>query len=297
MNSINNLRNQGFFTFNLGRLKLFIFSDGLSLIEPIQPSFAPNISEQEVQLFLNQKFLSSDNLTLAINILLISVDEKLVLIDTGCGPNLGPTSGKLLERLLEAGINPNKITDIVLTHAHPDHIGGILTSDDTLAFPNADIYLAENEYNYWTDENPDFSKGTDNDIAAFEIQFAKHHLTLIKNRITLYDEKDTLFDFLKLDSAPGHTPGHTIITVFSEGEELVHVADTFQHVLLIEHPEWGNQIDSDFLLSIRTRKKILEELYRHRKLIFGNHLPYPGLGYIDKELGRFRYISKSIYTV
>lgn len=93
-----------------------------------------------------------------------------------------------------------------------------------MAFPNAKVYLSKTEYDFWTAETPDFSRGTQDAVADFEIQF--------------YEDEAELFGFLKLENAPGHTPGHTLITISSEGEELVHIADAFQHIILVDHPEW-----------------------------------------------------------
>lgn len=297
MNTIKDIKNPGFFTVNLGQLQIGVFTDGESIVENIQPMFAPKINKDLVADFLADNFLSSDKITLAGNVLLVKSEQKTILIDTGSGPNLSPSNGKLLESLLSAGLEPDKITDVVLTHAHPDHIGGIINKDGSLAFPNADIYIAKEEYDFWMAEEPDFSKGTKDAIADFEIQFAKQHLDLIQTKLQFYQDQDILFECLKLDSAPGHTPGHTIITVFSEREELLHTADTFQHILLVAHPEWGNQIDSDFELAIKTRKQILEKLSETKQLFFGDHLPFPGLGFIQKINEDFRYVPKSFYTV
>lgn len=297
MNTKYSIKNSGYFTFPLGTLQVFVFTDGESIVENIQPMFAPNITPSDIENFLNQRFLSSDKLTLAGNVLVIKTEDRVILIDTGCGQKLGPNSGKLLENLISVRIQPENITDIVLTHAHPDHIGGIVNADDSLAFRNAKIYLSKKEYDFWTAETPDFSKGTQNAIADFEIQFAKHHISLIEREIQFYEDDAELFGFLKMENTPGHTPGHTIITISSDGEELVHIADTFQHIILVEHPEWGNQIDSDFELGIKTRKDLLEKLASTKQLLFGDHLPFPGLGFIEKNEKGYRYIPKAFYTL
>lgn len=286
-----------FLSFPFGSLTLFVFTDGASELPAIQPMFAPKAELSQIEAVLSNHFLNTEKLTLAGNNLLIKKGDKTILIDTGCGTHLFPTTGKLLQNLLAAGIAAEDITDIVLTHAHPDHIGGILDKDNALIFPNATVYLSKTEYDFWMSENPDFSKGTQNEAADFEIMFAKRFINAIKEDVQFYEDNTMLFDCLKLRIAPGHTPGHAITEIFSEGNELVHIADIFQHILLVEHPEWGNQIDADFELGIATRKKVLAALATSKKLVFANHLPYPGLGYIKQKEQGYEWVPKAFYTV
>lgn len=294
---MNDIKNSGFLKFQLAQLDLAVITDGVINIESVQPMFAPNIEKDNLKSFFTNKMLQQDKIELAGNILFITNGEKNILIDTGSGVMLSPSTGKLIENLRNLGISPQEITDIVFTHAHPDHIGGVIDKEGILVFQNAQYYISETEYNFWMSEEPDFSKGTKNQFSDFEIQFARDHFKPIETKLNFYADEAELFGFLKLEHAPGHTPGHTIITISSEGEELVHIADTFQHIMLVEHPEWGNQIDSDFELGIKTRKNILEKLSSTMKLFFGDHLPYPGLGYIQKDEKGYHYVPKAFYTV
>ncbi|MDR6919901.1 MBL fold metallo-hydrolase [Chryseobacterium sp. S-02] len=294
---MNDIKNSGFLKFQLAQLDLAVITDGVINIESVQPMFAPNIEKDNLTSFFTNKMLQQDKIELAGNILFITNGEKNILIDTGSGVMLSPSTGKLIENLRNLGISPQEITDIVFTHAHPDHIGGVIDKEGILVFQNAQYYISETEYNFWMSEEPDFSKGTKNQFSDFEIQFARDHFKPIETKLNFYADEAELFGFLKLEHAPGHTPGHTIITISSEGEELVHIADTFQHIMLVEHPEWGNQIDSDFELGIKTRKNVLEKLSSTKKLFFGDHLPYPGLGYIQKDEKGYHYVPKAFYTV
>lgn len=297
MNTTKDIKNSGFFKFQLGQLKLAVITDGVIQIETIQPMFAPNIQKERIKDFFVNSMLREDKIELAGNILFITNGEKNILIDAGSGVMVSPSTGKLIENLANLGVSPHEITDIVFTHAHPDHIGGVVDKDGKLVFENADYYISETEYKFWMSEEPDFSQGTKNEFSDFEIQFARDHFKPIEDKLSFYADEAELFGFLKLEHAPGHTPGHTIITISSGDEELVHIADTFQHIMLIEYPEWGNQIDSDFELGIKTRKDVLEKLSSTKKLFFGDHLPFPGLGFIQKTEKGYHYVPKAFYTV
>ena len=286
------LEKKGYYKFPLGTLEISVFTDGYSEIRPIQPMFAPNVEPSDLQLFLNNQNLSNEYIRLAGNILLAATGDEHILIDTGCGGSLGPTSGKLLDHFASADIAPSSITHIVLTHAHPDHIGGVLTEDGALAFPNALVHLSKTEYDFWMSPEPDFSKGTHNAVADFEIQFARQFLERLESVLHFYNANDILLGFLHMLPAPGHTPGQMMIQIHSGDDKLLHIADVFQHQILVEHPEWGNQIDSDFELGVRTRLSVLEHLAESKQLLFGNHLPFSGLGYIVKSNGTFHYVPK-----
>ena len=152
------LEKKGYYKFPLGTLEISVFTDGYSEIRPIQPMFAPNVEPSDLQLFLNNQNLSNEYIRLAGNILLAATGDEHILIDTGCGGSLGPTSGKLLDHFASADIAPSSITHIVLTHAHPDHIGGVLTEDGALAFPNALVHLSKTEYDFWMSQSLIFRK-------------------------------------------------------------------------------------------------------------------------------------------
>lgn len=278
--------------FRLGDLELVVISDGHILFDKIQPSFAPGIASDKVIKALEDNFLPSEKVDLAINILVVKNSQKTILIDCGCGFNFGDASGWLPKNLSAAGIRPENITDIVLTHAHPDHLGGLLNKDDTLVFPHANIHLSQIENNFWMGTSPDFSKSRVNaSLAGMVTNIARHTITTIKPKLNFFNDGDTLFNCMRLVLAPGHTPGHTIVNIFSKSEELVHVADlVHSSALVVAHPDWGFEGDTDFDLAIKSRKKVLKELAENRKLIFSYHLPWPGLGHVRQKDDGFDWV-------
>ncbi|MBS7566983.1 MBL fold metallo-hydrolase [Mucilaginibacter sp. Bleaf8] len=282
--------------FKLGILELMVFTDGHIVFPTVQPSFAPDASPAEVLELLKTNFLPTTHADLSMNVLVVKNEDRLILIDTGCGTLFGGNSGWLTKSLFTAGIKPEHITDIILTHAHPDHIGGLLDSKNELTFTNANIYLSRIEKAFWEQRAPDLSKSRmDSAVTKNLIVDTAHRvLNKINSRLHLFEDGDRLFNCLKLQVAPGHTPGHSIITVYSDGQELVHVADLVHSpVLTFAHPEWGFDGDADFNLAVTTRKKVLREFAINRKQVFSYHLPWPGLGHVKQDGTGFEWVQNT----
>ena len=267
---------------DIGELETYILSDGIVSLNSVQPVFAPDIVSDLVTEELKNLHLQSNKVEAGINVLLIKKEEKLILLDTGSGYHFGANAGKLLGALNELGIEPTDITDIVITHAHIDHIGGILDKEDHFIFPSAKYYIAEQEFQFWMSENPDFSKSKGASSSDFSISFARSVLTKIKNRLNFFQYGDVLFSCLKSELAEGHTLGHTIFKIFSGDKSIKHIVDTFHTQLLVTNPEWGTQWDVDFDKAVKTRERIIKEGVNNKTLFMSCHLPWPGLGYIDK---------------
>jgi glyoxylase-like metal-dependent hydrolase (beta-lactamase superfamily II) len=292
------INNPGYFHFKLGELQLTVITDGHIPLKPVQPTFAPGISDRQVKEVLIDHYLPSDEIDNAINLLLIQKANKRILIDTGSGSQLGEEAGRMKQNLRMSGTNPEDITDIVITHLHSDHIGGIINENGSLVFTQAKYYLAQSEYDFWMADKPDFSKRKnphpDWDLAATSL--ARNIIGCLKGRLILFNDGDTLFDCIHTRLAAGHTPGHTILSIHSGNQILEHIVDTVHTQLLFVHPEWGTEWDVDYELGITSRERILKELASSRKLTFTCHLPWPGLGYIKKGLVGYEWLPNSIAT-
>ncbi|MBB6272485.1 glyoxylase-like metal-dependent hydrolase (beta-lactamase superfamily II) [Pedobacter cryoconitis] len=288
--------NGSYHRFKLGKLELTIVTDGHILFPSVQPNFAPGIDSNQVNNLLEDNFLPTNQADLSINVLIVKSDHKLILIDTGCGLVFGEKCGWLVKNLKQLDILPEQITDIILTHGHPDHIGGLINRQGESMFTSASIYVSRIEKDFWMHPHPDLSKSKMNNEVVKKLIIDTAHQTFTKTQkqLQLFEDGDILLNCLKLTLAPGHTPGHSIITIFSEGQEIVHTGDlVHSSVLVFAHPEWGFDGDTDFDLAAQTRKAVLEQLVQSRKQVFSYHLPWPGLGHVRRKESGYEWVQNT----
>lgn len=280
------IEGKGFQQMKIGDIEAVVLSDGYIRISPIQPSMAPDITSKQLSGFLNGNDSDTQSIDLAMNILLLKKGDKFILFDSGSGSDMGPTGGCLKDNLAIIGVSPEQITDIVVTHAHMDHIAGLLDSNGKSIYPDANVYMTQIEYDFWMSENPDFSRSKSKDTAmvATMVKYIRNILTTLKPQIKLVADKDILLDCIEVELAPGHTPGHIISTVFSNNEKLVVMADIVHATnILFANPRWGTAFDYDFNLGVETRLDILKKLSAtNNTVVFGYHQPYPGIGRIKQ---------------
>ncbi|NML39867.1 MBL fold metallo-hydrolase [Chitinophaga sp. G-6-1-13] len=279
------------FSFRLGELELMILSDGHQALAPAHPMIGPYEQPDHVLQSLRALQLPTDALQLDLNILLVRHQDKLILIDAGLGQE-DTTSGLLPANLAAAGIPATAITDIVLTHAHTDHTGGLLHPDGAPVFPHATIHLSQTEYDYWMQGRPDFS-ASPLDIAP-EMKTGlttriPQILRGIQPQLRLAAPRATLCDCIRLIPAPGHTLGHSMVEIFSGEDTLLHSADLLHAAVLLQHPEWGMFYDMDFGQAAHTRERILQEAANTGRMTMTYHLPWPGLGKIKKDNTGFEW--------
>lgn len=292
-----------FHRWQMGDLELTVITDGLIRMSPVQPNVAPAGPPAAVDSLLAGSFRSTKEVDLAINILAIRKirdGSRTILVDTGVGTgfgmNLGSESGWLAQSLKDADIIPDSVTDIIITHAHPDHIGGLFYKDGTPVFPHAQVYLSAVEHAFWTSEHPDFSHSTldHTELLKQVLDCAHRILTALQGRLHLFNDKDELLGCIWMERAEGHTPGHSLVHVFSNGEELVHIADLLHSdVLLAPHPEWGFSGDTDIALAAATRRRVLSGLAEKRAKIFSYHLPWPGVGHVRRQGEGFEWVAEA----
>ena len=278
-----------FYRFNHGKMQATVVSDGILPLGEPSASFL-GTSKEEVAKMLTDNFLSTSNVVLEQNVLVLNTGDKLVLFDTGMGASqiFGPTPGKLQSSLKAAGIDPKDIDAVVLTHAHCDHCWGIMADDGSRIFPNAQIYISQADFDYWTDEaklqvkDPAF-------MQAF-VEGARKNLLPNRDRLVFFKDGQEFLPGIQALSAPGHTVGHTIFMITSDGKSLAAIGDLTHHqVLLLEKPRIEFAFDTDPKQSANTRVRLLDMLAANRIPLIAYHFPWPGVGNVAKQGEGFRY--------
>jgi glyoxylase-like metal-dependent hydrolase (beta-lactamase superfamily II) len=278
-----------FYRFKIGAIEATVVSDGILPLGEPSASFL-GTSKAEVQKMLTDNFLPTDNVVLEQNALVLNTGDRLVLIDNGMGSSkmFGETTGKLPASLKAAGIDPKDIDALVITHAHCDHCWGTVDDNNNANFPNAQIYLSQTDYDYWTDEaklslkEPAYMK-------AF-VEGARKNLVPLRSRINFIKDGQEFLPGVVAMAAPGHTVGHMVYMITSQGKTLAAIGDLTHHqVLLVEKPRIEFAFDTDPKQSANTRVRFLAMLAANRTPLLAYHFPWPGVGYVAKAGDGFRY--------
>jgi len=278
---------------NLGNAEVTVISDGpLSLGDP-KGTFT-GVPEDEMRKMLTDNFLSPTSIVLEQNSPIVNTGDKLVLFDTGLGSTkgFGPTTGRQQKSLMEAGIKPEDIDAVVFSHAHPDHVGGVVDDNGKPLFPNAQYYIAQSDLEFWTDE------GKNNGPLKDFIAIARKNLLPVRDRIVFYKDGQEFLPGIQAVSAPGHTVGHTMFMIASDGKSFAYLADLTHHpILLLEKPRMEFTYDTDPKQAAASRVRMLDVLAATKTAVLPYHYPWPGIGHIVKTGEGFHYVPQPMTMV
>lgn len=225
-------------------------------------------------------------ITARCNIPLIATANDLILFDVGGGGKFALTEGLLEKSLVEAGHSPSAVTKVLLTHAHPDHIWGMLRPDGSLRYPNATYYLSKAEMDFWMD--PDFRSKMPDFLHAFAAG-SQRDLSAVRDRIVLVEDEDEVVSGIHAIATPGHTPGH-LSYALSGPDTLVVTGDVVTNdIVSFEHPGWRFGNDTDKPAAAETRKRFVDRAALERLRLLGYHFAYPGLGRVESTGTSFRF--------
>jgi len=201
-------------------------------------------------------------------------------MDTGAG-GLAPTTGKLVQNLKTVGITPEDIDTVIITHGHPDHIGGNTDSEGELVFPNARYVMWKDEWDFWNSEEATLK--LEEHVREVLLGYAHKNLPPIQGQLDLIDRETDILPGIQAIAAPGHTPGHMALAISSRGEQLLCVSDTVLHPIHLEQPEWHAAVDFDPRQVQATRRRILKRAATEKALVLAFHFPFPGLGHVSQS--------------
>jgi len=277
----------GIYRYRIGSYELTALYDGI-WYRPITDKFIRNAPFTEVEHALADAFMPPDELETPFTTLIVNTGRKIVLIDTGTGGQIAPSAGALRDNLVAAGIAPEAVDQIVISHFHPDHINGIKDKDNGLVFPNAEIMVPAAEWSYWMDD------------ANMSAAPADLHLTFLNQRrifadiasqVTRFEPNKEVAPGVEALPAPGHTPGHTVFAVHSGAQSLLVLSDTAQHpAVFARHPDWQAAFDIDGDAAIATRKRLFDRAAADRMLVTGYHFPFPACGHLIKTASGYEHV-------
>lgn len=247
--------------FTIGDIEAFALRDGALSHPNDNSALGADQTREAVAAVLTAAGAPADTIELSIQPLLLRTGDRVVLIDTGAGGQMGVES-TLLASLATAGVAPGEVTDILISHAHGDHVGGLVTAEGELAFPNATIRMSEAEW-----------------AAAQAYAPAAELVAAITPKVETFQPGAVVAPGIQAVDLTGHTPGHTGYEIASAGETLLYIGDAMHSsILSVQKPGWRNAWDDDNERAIGTREALLARGVAEDLRVYGVHFPFPGLG-------------------
>jgi glyoxylase-like metal-dependent hydrolase (beta-lactamase superfamily II) len=264
------------YALRVGEIEVLVISDGVLPITA--PTLATNADSADLAIWLDDMFLPPDVLDWPLNVVVVRSGGQTILIDAGLGVEFAdfPRAGQLALRLEAAGIRPASVTDVVLTHLHMDHVGGLLTDGlRSRLTPDVRIHVASAEAEFW--ESPDFSHtamppGVPDALRSVASRFLVEYRSQLRPFETEYEVAPGVF----VCRTGGHTPGHSVVRLASGGDRLTFAGDAVFQVGF-DQPEWHNGFEHDPEEAARVRVRLLRELAATGESLVATHLPFPSV--------------------
>jgi glyoxylase-like metal-dependent hydrolase (beta-lactamase superfamily II) len=276
----------GYYHFRIGAVDVTALSDGTLSLEP--HTLLTNTTPSQVKARLAEDFQDSA-VDISVNAYLIEAAGRLILVDAGTGELFGPTLDKLPASIRAMGYQPEQITDILITHIHTDHTGG-LTHGAAMVYPNATVHVAQQELDYWLSAD-NRRRAPEAKRKDFDEARAKLTPYLNAGRVRPFNGATQLFPGVRTIPSPGHTPGHSFFALDSEGETLVFWGDLL-HIAEVQmpHPEVTIAFDIDPSAARRQRELAFADAAKHRYMVAPAHLSFPGTGHVRVDGAGYRWV-------
>jgi glyoxylase-like metal-dependent hydrolase (beta-lactamase superfamily II) len=279
----------------IGKIQVKIFRDLLFRYQG--KDYFINAPADQVEAELSRYGQKTDHIPSPFVALLIEQGKEKILVDTGIGFSSQPVQfrgqayqfqGQLLEILRKEGVSRQSITRVIVTHFHPDHIGGLFDESGQPSFPNAKVIVHEAEWAYWhsarsADQSPLFHYFIKKNITPLQ----QADVTLLKGR------EAAIVPGITAIQTPGHTPGQIALRIASKSDKLLYISDAFLHPLHIRHLDWQTNYDLDHELARKSRIQLIELAHQEKMPIQAFHFEFPGLGTVEKSGINWQWVSQS----
>lgn len=272
----------------LGSAKITSLSDG-NLVLPME-FLLGNLPAADAAPVLAQYGVTGDVIEPPCNLTLLQDGARTVLFDAGSGSGFMPSAGKILEALDVIGVSADDITHVLFTHAHPDHLWGVLDDFDDPVFANASYMIGQAEWDYWTD--PATVESIGEERASFAVGAARR-LAAIEDQMEFISGGQEVLPGILAQDTPGHTPGHMAFEVRQGTEAALIVGDAIGNGhLAFARPDWASGSDQDAETGIATRTRLLDQLASDQMALVGFHLPDGGLGRVERDGDAYRFVAE-----
>jgi len=274
----------------IGEIDVMVISDGV-LPLPTE-TMSTNADPAARAAWFKEMFLGPEAFDWALNVLVIRSGEQIILVDAGLGGQFPgfPRAGQFPKRLEAAGIDLGAVTDVIITHMHMDHIGGLLVDEvKNRLRPDVRIHVAATEVEFW--DAPDFTQTSmPSPVPDVLRATADAFMKAFHSKLRTFEDEYEVAPGVVVKMTGGHTPGHSVVYVKSGGEKLTFAGDALFPVAF-EHPDWHNGFEHDPDESVRVRVRLMQEAAASGELFVATHLPFPSVGRVAIDGDAFRWVA------
>ena len=271
----------GFYKYKVGSIEVTAIYDGIWR-KPHDPTFIKGVSVDETKAALAKAGLTTEFVPIPLTVIVLKIDDRHIMVDAGSGVGQWQANAiNLPGNMKAAGIDRSQIDTILISHFHPDHVWGLMEKGTNAAvFPNAELVVNSNEYQFWTEPGrveklPEGRRAAGKRIADVFPTWKNWKLAEAGMEVA---------PGIKILDAYGHTPGHSIFLVASGNDQLMVSNDTmYVPGILAPHPEWQGAYDMDGPMAVTTRRRLIDQVIADKMMICGAHFPFPGAGAFTKD--------------